>query len=146
MAFTSPLFLFFFLPVVLLLFRLQRCEMTNFFLLLVSLFFYAWGKGPYVLVLLLAITGNYLLGRVIGVSVANTSGGRWFALGLLFNIGLLVFFKYLPVFFPSLAIHLPIGISFFTFQALSYLIAVRRGVIPGQKNLLHVGLVMALFP
>lgn len=144
MAFTSPFFLFFFLPLVLLLHRLQRRETTDLFLLLVSLFFYAWGEGAYVLVLLLALAGNYVLGRRIGSSAAG--GGRWFVLGIVFNLAILASFKYVPVFFPGTGLRQPIGVSFFTFQAITYLIAVRRGLVPAQRHPLRLGLAIALFP
>jgi alginate O-acetyltransferase complex protein AlgI len=161
MSFHTPVFLFFFLPVTLLLFALFRPKTRGYFLFLASLFFYAWGEGPYLIVLVCSWLGNYALGLLIGAPRGKKTGGAWFAIALAFNLALLALFKYSPLlmtgwnaFLKQLGLgpmavipaHLPMGISFFTFQALSYLIDVRRGLKPPEKNPLYVGLAIALFP
>lgn len=142
MSFNTPVFLFFFLPVTLSLFLLLRPRARGIFLLLASLVFYAWGEGAYLLVLIGSWLGNYVFGLLIGRHRDGKSGGVWFAVAFLFNLGMLASFKYAPF----LAAHMPLGISFFTFQALSYLFDVRRGVKPPEKNPVTVGLVITLFP
>ncbi len=161
MSFNTPVFLFIFLPITLSLFLLLRPRVRGIFLLLASLFFYAWGEGAYLLVLIGSWLGNYVFGLLVGGQRDRKSGGAWFAAAILFNLGLLAGFKYAPflaahlpwllqVFGPSprqaVLAHMPLGISFFTFQALSYLIDVRRGLKPPEKNPVTVGLAITLFP
>ena len=155
MSFSSCIFLFVFLPVLCVMYfavpaRLR--EARNHILLLFSLLFYAWGEPVFVGVMLASIAVNYLCGRLavsrprLGVALASMIG-----------LGLLIYYKYagllvstadsvLGMAFPVPQIALPIGISFFTFQGLSYVIDVARRDAPVQKNPLHVALYVALFP
>ena len=163
MVFSSPIFLFLFLPLVLGLYLMAGPRLRNSVLLAASLIFYAWGETGYVLVLLFSIAGNYLFGRWIGGrALKSSAAARALAAGVIFNLGLLIFFKYanfladnldallsslgLPAAVTLSPIHLPIGISFFTFQALSYLIDVYRGVSPAQKSPFKLGLFISMFP
>jgi alginate O-acetyltransferase complex protein AlgI len=161
MVFSSITFLFFFLPAAL---AIVFCsgKWKNPTLLLASLLFYAWGEGVYLLVMLGSIVLNFICGRLIrrGDSLVKPST-RMLLLAILCNLILLGFFKYANflvdnlnmalIFFklPSFElhpIHLPIGISFFTFQAISYLIDVYQEKVQPQKSLVNLGLYIALFP
>ncbi len=162
MVFSSTTFLFVFLPLVLLLhLAIRPLGWRNALLLSASLFFYAWGEGPVVLTMLLSIGVNYLAGRSLQKRENQASRKRVLVLALIFNLALLGFFKYanflvdnlnvvLEVFgLPFLylpTIHLPIGISFFTFQAISYIADVYRGKVDAQRNIYRLALYIALFP
>lgn len=160
MVFSSITFLFFFLPAALLAYHCSG-KFKNITLLCVSLLFYAWGEGIYLLLMVASICLNHLTGQLI--YRAQTLSRAKFALviSLLFNLMLLSFFKYgnfivanLNTFlthlnFPPLYltdIHLPIGISFFTFQAISYNIDVYRCETKPQTSLINIGVYIALFP
>jgi len=160
MLFSSSVFLFLFLPVVLLCYYvpLRRFRLgQNIFLLLASLIFYAWGEPKFVLVMMASIFFNYLFGLWAD---ACRRRGRGMALAMFVtvaaNLSLFFVFKYLNFTVENLnalglnltvpGIRLPIGISFFTFQALSYVIDVARGKGKAQTNLLNVGLYIAFFP
>lgn len=153
MVFTSPSFLFGFLPLILLGYYLAPKITRNFILLAGSLFFYAWGEGVYVLLMVTAIGWNYFVGRWID----DTQGRRRklvLAVGVTINLASLLVFKYAGFVDANLGlgwaltenIHLPLGISFFTFQSLSYLVDVYRRTTPAQGNILNLGLYIALFP
>ncbi len=160
MLFSSSLFLFLFLPVVLLGVMLLPASRRNLFLLAASLFFYAWGETVYTLIMLVSIAGNYGLARLIAVNAARRRKALLIAaIGL--NLGLLCWFKYanfgvnnLNTVLGSLGwqpielapVHLPLGISFFTFQALSYVIDVYQQKTRIQKNFIDMALYIALFP
>lgn len=161
MVFSSLIFLFVFLPLVLWGHLLLPRSLRNLWLLLFSLVFYAWGECTFVLVMIASITINYGLG--FAVARPPSPGVRRAALitGIALNLGLLAFFKYLGFFAETLnalmdlsgiprvsvpAIALPIGISFFTFQALSYVIDVYRGRCSVQRNPIDFALFVALFP
>jgi alginate O-acetyltransferase complex protein AlgI len=136
----------------------------NYFLLLASLVFYAWGEPKYVLVMLLSIAINYRMGLWIGETSYSTSKRKFIlAIAITANLLLLFYFKYLgfservinkilriinhPQFqIPVLNIALPIGISFYTFQSISYLIDVYKKPALVQKNLLDIGLYISFFP
>ena len=136
MLFTSSVFLFLFLPLFLLFYYISPGSVKNFIILLGSLFFYAWGENLFVLVMLLSLTMDYVAGLLIGAGKKRMG----LILSLLTNLGLLGFFKYYNFFSQSLAdalgfvgmtsearmmdIALPLGISFYTFQSLSYTIDV----------------------
>lgn len=162
MVFSSTVFLFLFLPLVLLAYLLVGRNFRNVILLLASLAFYAWGENLFVLVMLVSITLNYAFGLFIDRSQRRGNSGN---IPLLFavmaNLGLLGFFKYTNFIVANLnavlvklqmapvaiqEIHLPIGISFFTFQALSYIIDLYRRETPVQKNLINIALYVSLFP
>lgn len=160
MIFSSNIFLFVFLPVtVLIYYSLKKLPIIwrNVWLLIASLFFYAWGEPEFVLVMLLSIVANYGFG--LWVDKARNAGyGRWvLACMLIFNLVILFYYKYMNFVTRNLNeltggkvaitnILLPIGISFFTFQAVSYVIDVYRDDTKVQKNPLYVGLYIALFP
>jgi alginate O-acetyltransferase complex protein AlgI len=158
MVFSSTIFLFIFLPLCLLGYYLLHPRLRNIFLLVMSLGFYAWGEPRFVFLMMASIIVNWLFCLVVHALRSRPVLAR-LALGLTvaFNIGFLFIFKYLNFtianldrFFgagiPQTAIVLPIGISFFTFQALSYVIDVYRGNEPVQKNPLYVALYIAMFP
>jgi alginate O-acetyltransferase complex protein AlgI len=156
MLFSSPIFLFLFLPSVLAIYFLIRRDLRNGFLLCVSILFYAWGEKGYVLIMLCSMGINYVFGIVLEKFSTDESGKRKVALALavLLNIGLLGYFKYAAFLVSSLSfgviridpIHLPSGISFFTFHALSYVIDVYRRKVPAQRNLFDMGLYISFFP
>lgn len=151
MVFSSLFFLFYFLPVVLIVYCILPAKMRNFFLLLASLFFYSWGEGVYVLLMLFVVLVNYLAG--IGFEKSDRLTSKiLFAVCILLNLLPLLFYKYAGFFLSVIdielqqAIHLPIGISFFTFQALSYLVDTYKKRTPSQKSIINLGLYIALFP
>lgn len=149
MLFTSPVFLFLFLPLCLLSYSLTPRPLKNTLLLIFSLFFYAWGELQYVLLMLASIITNYLMGLTIDRAKHKR---LWLALGVTLNLLPLLFFKYFAFFAQQLGwsleqeIHLPLGISFFTFQALSYLVDVYRQEVKAESNPLNLGLFISLFP
>ncbi len=129
----------------------------NIFCFLASLFFYAWGEPTYVFLMLLSIYVNYKLGLGLEKREDQAYRNRILGLGVVFNIGLLVVFKYTGFILGNVkswfnldfqipAIRLPLGISFFTFQALSYLIDVYRGDARVQKSFMKLGLYISAFP
>ena len=161
MVFSSIIFLLLFLPITLVIYYLVGKPFRNFFLLLASLCFYAWGEGAYLLLMLASIVLNYIVGLFL--SRANTQQSRrmYLVTGVILNLSIFGFFKYanwlvdiLAGIIPNLTatdilaspIHLPIGISFFTFQAMSYIIDVYRNETDSQKNPFHLGLYIASFP
>ena len=167
MVFSSIVFIFLFLPVFLGVYFLIKKQYQNLFILISSLLFYFWGEGKYVLIMILYMICNYFFGIFIEKyktrDMAQGSNGakRILILGLIFNIGLLVFFKYFNFIvttinwvlektmhfqFNNPAIHLPIGISFFTFQAISYIVDVYRRDVAAQKNFINFSMYKALFP
>lgn len=158
MLFSSIEFLCGFLPLTLLIYYLLPWrQVKNRFLLLMSLGFYAWGEPVYVLLMLLCIAGNYALGLAADRWRGTGTGRLVIAAMLLFDLGMLGIFKYagfvaqnlnaaLGLNLPVWQAVLPIGISFFTFQGMSYVIDVYRGEAKVRRNLLDVGLYVALFP
>lgn len=156
MVFSSNIFLFVFLPLVLAGYYLINPRFRNVFLLVSSLLFYAWGEPKFVLVMLGSILVNYT--SAILIAKTNKLSKKLFlALGIILNLGILFSFKYLDfaintvndVFSANLALYkiaLPIGISFFTFQGLTYIIDLYRGVVNVQKNPLKIALYISLFP
>ena len=164
MIFSSKLFLFIFLPFVLFVyygFLRKTKEVKNIFLLFVSLFFYSWGEPVYIWLMIATIIANYIYGLL--VNLVKGKGHKKFesyivlTLMVLTNLGILGYFKYYQ--FVVLQINrflhtdlsvpgvvLPIGISFFTFQAMSYVFDVYRGKGHVQKNPLKVGLYISFFP
>ncbi|MCR5793547.1 MAG: MBOAT family protein [Lachnospiraceae bacterium] len=160
MLFTSTTFLFVFLPVTLLLYYLLPGKKTkNIILLILSLIFYAWGEPLFVFVMLLSIIMNWLFGYLVGKTKETNRSHAKLIVGIsvFFNLIIIFIFKYLNFTVDNLnavlgtdiairKIALPIGISFFTFQALSYVIDVYRGHGAAQKNPLNVGLYISFFP
>ena len=161
MVFSSIPFLFcYFLPAVLAVYFLVPRRAKNLVLLLFSLFFYGWGEPVYILLMVFSILMDYALGRWLHREMAagrERAAKRVLVLSVVLNIGLLAFFKYadflignlnaIPgVQIPPLNLPLPIGISFYTFQALSYLINLYRGDVPVQKSVIAFGTYVSLFP
>ncbi len=155
MLFTSPTFIFAFLPLVLVLYHLSPTKTKNSCLLLSSLLFYAWGEVVYVLLMMVSIGLNTLLGQRINHPKSNSKA--ILSLGIILNLLPLAFFKYFTFIINELGIelnsnnyltgiHLPLGISFFTFQAISYLVDVYRKETTAEKNIINLGLYIALFP
>ena len=160
MIFSTTLFLFIFLPLTLFIYYLpifKNRTLKNLFLFLVSIVFYAWGEPTYVLLLFLSIIVNWYLGILVDKHRNTQIVKLILTLTAIFNIGMLFFFKYLNFTIENLnsafnlhisnpKIQLPLGISFFTFQALSYVIDVHRKKVAPQKNILNIGLYLAFFP
>lgn len=157
MLFSSIVFLFYFLPVVLLLYLAAPRKLKNLALLVCSLVFYAWGEPKYVLLMAVSIVIGYVCGIQIEKRRGGLAGKVWMALSVVFSLGFLFYFKYVDFFLDSfskatglsiklLGIALPIGISFYTFQMLSYTIDVYRGQVKAQRNLLNLATYIAMFP
>ncbi len=161
MVFSSITFLFAFLPLTLFFYFIVGKALRNIILLSASLLFYAWGEGGYVLLMLGSIAVNYVIGSYLGRVKDQKLRKRAVISGICFNLLLLGVFKYTNWFVDIAAgilpnhessdlladpIHLPIGISFFTFQALSYIIDVYRHDTRAQKNPFSLGLYIASFP
>ena len=158
MVFSSLTFLFGYLPLTLALYFLTPLRRRNFVLLLASLFFYGWGEPVYVGVMFLSIFIDYTHGLLVERFRQQDRLARWFVgQSVVFNLLLLGFFKYwdflaanlslLPgVSIPQLGLPLPLGISFFTFQTMSYTIDVYRRDAPVQRNIIGFGAYVTLFP
>ena len=157
MLFSSIPFLYYFLPAVLLVYFLVPKAARNAVLLISSLVFYAWGEPKYVFLMIATIVLFYLCGLAIGVSRSRKWQRFFLVLSVVISLGLLAVFKYADFFvdsfnavtglsLPLLRLALPIGISFYTFQSLSYVIDVYRGNVPAQKKTIFFGAYVALFP
>ena len=158
MVFSSLIFIFAFLPVTLALYYLVPFRAKNVVLLLCSLVFYAWGEPVYVVLMILNIAFNYVAGLDISMNADNLKRKRAaLILCMVFDLGLLGFFKYagfvvdnINALFgcdiPFRAVGLPVGISFYTFQVMSYIIDVYKGEIKAQKNPLTLGVYVTMFP
>ena len=160
MVFSSLLFMFRFLPLVLILYYAAHVKLRNVILFLFSLFFYAWGEPKYVFLMLCSITVDYFIGKRIQKCRNEgrmSAAGRWMLLSVIYNLSVLGFFKYTDFLIgtvnavfgtdiPLPGIPLPIGISFFTFQTMSYTIDVYRGVTQAQTSWLNYGTYVSMFP
>ncbi len=160
MVFSDLIFLFFFLPAVILVTKLSPRAWRNVELLLFSLVFYAWGEPVYVLLMLAVITVNYLAGLLVSrfPREARSAGRKlMLTLAIAANLAVLGYFKYAGFFMESLnsltgkhltvpEVVLPIGISFYIFQSMSYVIDVYREEVEPQRNPLQFGTYVALFP
>ena len=155
MLFSSITFLYYFLPCVLVLYFLVPRQFKNFILLISSLFFYAWGEPKLVFLMMITILVGYVLGILTEKHCKYKKVYLVFA--ILFSLGTLGYFKYADFFItnfnaatglsvPLLRIALPIGISFYTFQILSYNIDVYWGNVKAQKNILHLATYITMFP
>lgn len=152
MVFSSVEFLFIFLPAFLACYTVSRRK--NIVLFLGSVLFYVWGEGWYAGVLLASILINWLVGLWIVKSAKPSTAPL--AIGIAANLLSLLFFKYLPFLtndilglgfdFANTSLRLPIGISFYTFQAISYIIDVHRRDAPAEKDILNLGTYIAMFP
>ena len=160
MVFSSPLFLFFYLPAVLLVYYMTPLRWRNAVLLVFNLIFYGWGEPVYILIMFLSIAIDYTHGMLVERAKRRGRDGRARAAvcsSVLFNLALLFFFKYWDFlaeslaavgldFMPRLGLSLPIGISFYTFQTMSYTIDVYRGDAPVQRSVISFGTFVTLFP
>ena len=169
MVFSSLTFLFLYLPLTLLVYFLAPLKWRNFILLLVSLLFYGWGEPVYIVIMFVSIAIDYTHGLLVEKYRSDDKKARWFvAQSVIFNLALLFFFKYgtffaenlyaltgilipksvelLGVTIPLWGVPLPIGISFYTFQTMSYTIDVYRKDAPVQRNMVEFGTFVTMFP
>ena len=157
MLFSSITFLFYFLPAVLLLYFLTPPSGRNVVLFISSLLFYAWGEPVYVVLMIFSTLLDYSMGRLVEANRGSRRAKLFLGVSLAVNLGLLGFFKYGDFLItninslfhsriPLLELPLPIGISFYTFQTMSYTIDVYRGEVKAQKNLIAFGTYVSLFP
>ena len=159
MVFSSLPFIFFFLPAFFLCYFIAKKRATrNIILLIFSLFFYAWGEPFYILLMMFSIAFNFFFAKFIdSAKKTGKSGKTWLIINIIGNLLLITVFKYtgllveiisgitaLPI--PAPGIILPIGISFYTFQIMSYVIDVYRGDVPVQNNILFLGAYLCGFP
>ncbi|MGL5439568.1 MAG: MBOAT family O-acyltransferase [Filifactoraceae bacterium] len=161
MVFASAIFLFVFFPVVYIVYFLLKDTFKNFWLFLMSFVFYAWGGLSYALLVLLSTIVNY----VVGLLMHNKEGRVrkiYLIIGVVYNLSILMFFKYFNFIVENIQglarignlnwetqvpnIILPVGISFFTFQIMSYIIDLYRREIDVQRNIINLGLYILLFP
>ncbi len=157
MLFSSIPFLYYYLPIVILVYFLVPKILKNSVLLLASLFFYGWGEPKYLFFMLISIAQGY----VLGILIEKYHGSKWskvfLTTSIIFSLSLLGYCKYADFFIenfnyvtglsvPLLKIALPIGISFYTFQIISYEIDIYRQNVKAQKNLINLGTYIAMFP
>ena len=157
MLFSSMTFVFMFLPIVSAIYLLARKELQNYILLLASILFYAWGEPRYLAIMILTILVNYIGANYISRS-HNPKHRKLLLMGtILVNLGFLFYFKYFNFVMDNLNqlfnarfsfvdVVMPIGISFYTFQALSYVIDVYRKEVKAQKDIYKLALYITLFP
>lgn len=156
MLFSSITFLYYFLPCVFLLYFITPAHFKNTVLFLVSIVFYAWGEPRYALIMLASIASNYVFAVLIEKFSGKTAKKILTGVSVSISLAFLLFFKYTDFFIdnfnsatglsvPLLGIALPIGISFYTFQLVSYTVDVYRG-LPAQKNPINLGAYITMFP
>ncbi len=156
MVFSSLTFLFYFLPAALILYALTPSKLRNFTLLVVSLVFYAWGEPRYVVIMLVSVLAGYVFALLCEKAKGDLMRRIWRGCAVAVTLGFLIYFKYADFFIdnfvaltglpiPLLGVTLPIGISFYTFQILSYVIDVYRGA-SAQKNPISLAAYISLFP
>ncbi|NLV49683.1 MAG: MBOAT family protein [Clostridiales bacterium] len=159
MVFSSLLFMFIYLPIVLAVYYIVPTKWRNIWLFIVNLVFYGWGEPVYVLLMVFSICINYYFGMMVDRHRENDKRAKgYLAANTVINLALLFFFKYFDFiagtlsripflsFIGPLGVTLPIGISFYTFQTMSYPIDVYRGDAAVQKNFISFGTFVALFP
>ncbi len=158
MLFSSLIFLFIFLPTTILIYYISPRKLKNITLLVFSLFFYGYGEPKYLVVMLFSIVVNYLSGILIHIFRGSKAKLKLVLIAtVILNLGIIGYYKYadfvisnlnagLGMSIPIMNIVMPIGISFFTFQGMSYVIDVYRGQGAVQKNPLNVALYISLFP
>ena len=147
-----------FLPIVLAVYYLVPYKVKNIVLLIASLFFYAWGEPVYIILMILSIVFNYFCGRDIKAKEEDPRGAKFAVIfAIAGNLLILGFFKYygflietvnsiLPTDIPYRELALPVGISFYTFQAISYILDVYWKKAEAQKNILYFALYISMFP
>lgn len=160
MLFSSITFLYYFFPAVMLMYFILPTKMKNAVLLTASLFFYGWGEPRYLIVMISAIIAGYFFGRLIGkfrIIHKSIAAKIFLVLSVIFSLGILGYFKYADFFIdnfnaatglsiPVLKVTLPIGISFYTFQTISYCIDVYREDTAPEKNILNYAVYISMFP
>ncbi|MDV4150379.1 MBOAT family O-acyltransferase [Clostridium sp. AL.422] len=158
MVFSSSIFIFLFLPLVIFIYYISSKKLKNYILLFASLFFYAWGGLDYLKILIISITINYTLGILIdSLKQRGKLKSICLAVGIILNLSILFYYKYYDFFvnnvnsvfntdFDLKYIALPIGISFFTFQGISYIIDIYRNDGKVNKNIFSVALYISFFP
>ncbi|MGL5379252.1 MBOAT family O-acyltransferase [Clostridium sp.] len=158
MVFSSILFIFRFLPIALGVYYLTPKKFKNLSLLILSIIFYSWGEPKYFLLMIASIIVDYFAGIGIERYRENKSLCRGFLISsLIFNLGMLFFFKYFNFFIDNInsifdlalthvKITLPLGISFYTFQTMSYSIDVYKGRVKAERNIINFGAFVSLFP
>ena len=160
MVFSSLLFLFTYLPVVLLIYYLSPLKWRNGVLLIFNLIFYGWGEPTYIILMVFTITADYVAGLLVARfkdQGRDRAARTAVAAALVLNLAILFFFKYWDLIadtlrgfgldvLPALGLSLPIGISFYTFQTMTYPVDLYRGDAGVQKNLVNFGTFVTLFP
>ena len=157
MLFSSISFLYYFLPLVLIIYFITPKKYKNHILFLASIFFYFYGEPRYLWLLLLSCFINYFFGFLIHNSTESKAQKNYLIISIILNISLLFYFKYTNFFVSNLNsifgfdlsfinVYMPIGISFFTFQAMSYVIDVYRKEVPANKNFISFSTYVSLFP
>lgn len=157
MLFSSIPFLYYFLPMVLVVYFLAPRKAKNTVLLVSSLIFYGWGEPKLLFLMVFTIVLFYFCGLAIGARTSARWKKGWLLVSVVISLALLGIFKYADFFIgsfntltglsiPLLRLTLPVGISFYTFQSLSYTMDVYRGSVPPQKNLLSFGAYVSMFP
>ncbi len=155
MVFSSEIFLFIFLPLTIAFYFLSG-RFKNIVLLAASLLFYAWGEPIYIVLMLVSIAGNYLFGLLMGKLHLSSVRKAVLVIACMVNLAFLAVYKYAGFVVANLnslgfavgdpGIDLPIGISFYTFQSMSYVVDVYRGKVSTQRNILKLGLYVSMFP
>lgn len=157
MLFSSIQFLYYFLPSVLILYFLAPKKLKNTVLLISSLVFYGWGEPKYVIMMVASIIIGFISGLLIEATNEKSKKKLIITINIIINLGFLGFFKYSNFFIENfnsvtglslklLNVALPIGISFYTFQILSYAVDVYRGTVKAQKNLINLATYITMFP
>ena len=157
MLFSSIPFLYYFLPIVLILYFISPKVLKNAVLLIASLTFYAWGEPKYVILMTVTILCGYVCGLLIEKFRGKTGAKIALGASVVISLGFLAYFKYADFFIenfnaatglsvPMLRLALPIGISFYTFQILSYTIDVYRKDVAAQRNIISLAAYVSLFP
>lgn len=157
MFFSSITFLMYFLPITLGIYYISPAKLKNTVLFICSLVFYAWGEPVYVSLMLFSTVLDYTCGRMIDKYRGKNTAKLFLLISVFVNLGMLCTFKYSGMLAAGVqkilhysvhvpAVALPIGISFYTFQTMSYSIDIYRGVIPVQKNIISFGTYVTLFP
>ena len=158
MVFSSIMFMFKFLPIAFLIYYLVPYKFKNFTILVLSLLFYSWGEPRYILIMFASIFVDFFISRGIEANRERKNMTRvLLVMSVCFNLGMLFFFKYTNFFIENintltgtsleyLKLTLPLGISFYTFQTMSYTIDVYLGKVKAEKNIINFGAFVCLFP
>ena len=157
MVFSTITFLFYFLPIVLVIYYIVPKKWKNTILLIASLLFYFYGEPKYIVLMILSIIMTYIFGILIEKNKNTQKAKMYLIISICISVGLLIYFKYTNFIIKNIQIWLtnkiefihiilPIGISFYTFQMISYLIDVYNGKAKVQKNILKLATYVSLFP